>query len=111
MKEITYKELLSKVTYGNMTAFVDEDGRYRICCFGEINDDTLLNFEESSSISICSMSELPKIREMMQEHLLEELKLKDDGYDSLVAAFEENQGQIVRGDCNGHITHYMLVLD
>lgn len=111
MKEITYKELLHKVTYGNMTAFVDENGRYRMFCLGEINDDTLLNFKESSSISIYNMSELPKIREMMREHFLEELKPEDDGYDSLVAAFEENQGHIVCGDGNGRITHYMLVIE
>lgn len=112
MKIISFDDFRNKLSYNDYTAFVYNDGTQQMYSGGEINDDSIQSFEDGGKISICNMSELPDIKELMQENLLAELEpaenVSDDGYDKMKENFANNNGDIAFVDNNG-ITTYMLI--
>lgn len=112
MKTISFNDFRAKLSYNDYTAFVYDDGTQQMYSGGEISDDSIHSFEEGGDISICNMGELPGIKQVMQENLLEEFKpaenVSDDGYDQMKENFENNEGEIAFVSNMGTIT-YMLV--
>lgn len=112
MKAISFDDLRSKLSYGDYTAFVYNDGIQQMYSGGEINDDSIQSFDDGGKISICNMGELPDIKQLMQENLLLEFMsapdVVDEGYNELEKQFENNEGEIAFVDNNGTTT-YMLV--
>lgn len=112
MKTISFNDFRAKLNYNDYTAFVYYDGTQQMYSGGEISDDSIHSFEEGGDISICNMGELPDIKQVMQENLLEEFKpagnVADDGYDQMKDNFKNNEGEIAFVENMGTIT-YMLV--
>lgn len=112
MKKINFEELENAVNYDDYTAFVYDDGTQIMYSGGEINEETMDVFYQAEDIEMYDMSELPDVKELMQENILEEFEpaegVVDDGYNSMVADFENGRGKIAK--CiSGRTTVYMLV--
>lgn len=112
MKQISFKELESKINYKDYTGFVYDDGTHVMYSGGEITEDALHSFYEGEAIHICNMGELPYIKELIAENLLAEFKpaasVSDDGYEQMKKDFRDNKGEIAYVEYNGATT-YMLV--
>lgn len=112
MKKINFEELENAVNYDDYTAFVYDDGTQIMYSGGEINEEVMDVFYQAEDIEMYDMNEIPNIKELMQENLLEEFRpaegVEDDGYDSMVADFGNSRGKIAK--CiSGRTTIYMLV--
>lgn len=112
MKKINFEELENAVSYDDYTAFAYNDGTQIMYSGGDINEDTMDVFYQAEYVEIYDMNELPVIKALMQENLLAEFKpaegVEDDGYNSMVADFENGRGKIAK--CvSDRTTIYMLV--
>lgn len=112
MYTTNFRELESMVNYDDYTAFVYDDGTQTMYSGGDINEDTMDVFYQAEYVEMYDMNELPDIKGLMQENLLEEFRpaegVEDDGYNSMVADFENGRGKIAK--CiSSRTTTYMLV--
>lgn len=112
MKNISFEDFRKKLSYNDYTAFVYNDGTQQMYSGGEINDDSILSFEDGGTISICNMGELTDIKQLMQENLLSEFEpaenVADDGYDKMKEDFDNNNGDIAFVDNNGTTTYILI---
>lgn len=112
MRNISYSALSRKIQLFDYTAFVYDDGAQVMYSGGEMDMYSLWPFRKADTFSICNMCELPDIKQIMQDNLLAEFKsahnVQDEGYETMVKKFKNNDGEIAICKENKNIT-YMLV--
>lgn len=108
-----FLDLEHLVSYNDTTAFVYNDGTQTMCTTNEITEDSLHSFAETDGpIYICNMGDLPDIKKLMRDEILEVFRpadnVQDDNYEQMKENFNKNNGRIAYCEYEGTTT-YMLV--
>lgn len=109
MKTISWQQLKHHFTYCDSTCFVYDNGTQIQYSDGEFFEDTLSSFLIADEIRLYNISEVPDIKQIMQDNYLPLFK-SAEGYEEIAKMFTENKAQIAMCyDEELHTTIYMLI--